>query len=96
MAKISLLNPTAELKVKSVIKDLKSFDTLQGATLGFLANGKTWGFTFFEELGSIFKKKFKLSQVKLYRKENSNSKANPELLDKLSESCDAVVDGIQD
>lgn len=95
MSEVILLDPTGVARVKTAAK-VRKLKTLQGTMIGLVANGKTWGFTFFDELGSVLQKQFGVAEVKHFRKDNSNSAAPAALLDTIAAGCDAAVDGIQD
>ncbi len=91
---VTLLNPGREATAAEE-RIAPRLPSLKGAKVWILVNGKAWGFTFFDEVSRLLRQEYG-AETMITRKGSSNAPATPETLEELAQTCDAVVDGVQD
>lgn len=91
---IQVLDPTHEAKPKpgEIARRLRS---LQGATIGFISNGKEGTKEFFGHLGRMLRDEHGVANVILRTKSNYSAPADASIVDEIR-AWHAVVTGIGD
>ncbi len=91
---LQVLNPTSE----EVIEEwslAKRLSTLEGATVGFISNGKEGTDRFFSSLTGVLYEQFSVAEVVLTTKSNYSAPADQTLIDE-ARNWHAVVTGVGD
>jgi hypothetical protein len=91
---LQVLNPTSEevIEERSLAKRLS---TLEGATVGFISNGKEGTDRFFSSLTGVLYEQFSVAEVVLTTKSNYSAPADQTLIDE-ARDWHAVVTGVGD
>jgi hypothetical protein len=88
---IEYLDPKAEPGLAVDPYNLKMNSKAHGLTIGLLANGFADSILFLEELGLELEKRLPEVNVLAFGKDNATIVADDELLDSITDSCQAVV-----
>ena len=91
---LQVLNPTSEevIEERSLANRLS---TLEGATVGFISNGKEGTDRFFSSLTGVLYEQFSVAEVVLTTKSNYSAPAAQPLIDE-ARDWHAVVTGVGD
>ncbi len=92
--RIEVLIPTLEDKTTQRMSP--RLTTLDGKVIGLLAHGKPHNEDLLRMIADKLATKYKIKGIIRERKTYSNNPAPKEILDKLAQSCDAVITGIGD
>ena len=91
---LQVLNPTSE-EVIEEYSLAKRLSTLEGATVGFISNGKEGTDRFFSSLTGVLYEQFSVAEVVLTTKSNYSAPADQTLIDE-ARDWHAVVTGVGD
>ncbi len=69
---------------------------LQGVTVGLIDNHKRNADVFLAELGRVFQEEYGVAKVVSYKKPSQSMPTPDEVMDQLSEECDAIVHAVAD
>ena len=90
MTRLEVLDPTVQpIPERAVIAARQ--DTLDGATIGLLANGKQNSEELLEMVYEVLADRYEFSGVITKNKGNASRPCPEDLLDELAERCDVVV-----
>ena len=73
-----------------------ALNTLEGKTIGILANGKLNAVEILRETASLFVSKYGCTLAPLYHKENASAPARSDTLRKAANSVDFLITGLGD
>jgi hypothetical protein len=88
---IEYLDPRAEPGLAADPYDLRMNSKTHGITIGLLANGFADSALFLEELGVELEKRLPEVSLLAFGKDNATVVADDELLDAITDKCQAVV-----
>ena len=91
---LQVLNPTSE-EVTEEYSLAKRLSTLEGATVGYISNGKEGTDRFFSSLTRVLYEQFSVAEVVLRTKSNYSAPADQTLIDE-ARDWHAVVTGVGD
>ena len=92
---IRLVDPAAEIETesRSIAPRLK---TLEGARIALIDNTKHHADTFLHALRTLLETRYGVADVEYFRKFSASVPTPPDVMDRLSASCDALVHGVAD
>ena len=89
-ARLQVLDPTVEpIPAEGVVA--KRPDTLNGATVGLLANGKLNSVEILEMVGEVLADRYDFKEVIAWNKRNASRPCPEEIIDEIVEKCDVVI-----
>ncbi len=91
----TLLHPAAE-DVAHKLSLAPRLSDLQGITIGLIDNHKRNADVFLAELGRVFQEGYGVSKVVSYKKASQSMPTPDEVLDSLTQECDAIVHAVAD
>jgi len=95
MANVSLLNPTDQGGTSGKLLAPR-LDTLNGRVMGLLNIGKPGSDIFLERVEELVREKFDVAAVLHVNKPTFTRPAPEELIVRLADSCDFVIEGLAD
>jgi phosphoribosylpyrophosphate synthetase len=93
--KLVLVDPAAEIesKVEAIAPRLSS---LQDKRIAIIDNTKHNADTFLEATRELLERKYQVAAVTTHRKFSASVPTPPEVIERLAQSCDAVIHGVAD
>jgi hypothetical protein len=94
---VRILDPTLPMPPRAASTGAAPRPTgLRGATLGLLANGKTNGMAFLDQVAARLRERHEIGEPLRATKANASAPARPEDADRLAKGCAAVITAIGD
>jgi hypothetical protein len=92
---MELLDPTVSAPPQEVAF-AKRPDTLHGKRVGLIENTKFNSDRLLQKIGDILKAEHGVAETRMWRKHNSSVPAHDEIIQELTQTCDAMVAGVGD
>jgi hypothetical protein len=92
---IRIVDPAAEIEIENnpIAPRLKS---LQGARIAIIDNTKHMANQFLEATRALLEERYQVGGFEYYRKFSASVPTPPEVIERLTKSCDAVIHGVAD
>ena len=94
-AMIRIVNPAGE-DIRVPLQLAPRLPSLKGTKIALVDNTKHMAHAFLSELSRLLKERYQVSGFEYYRKPHASVPIPPEVLQRLVDSCNAVVHGVAD
>jgi len=94
-ATIRIVDPAAEIEIEQQ-RLAPRLDSLQGARIAIIDNTKHMANRFLDATRALLEQEHGAGSFEYYRKFSASVPTPPEEIERLSQSCDAVIHGVAD
>src|SRR5262249_18380148 len=94
-ATIRIVDPAAELEIEQQSLAPR-LDSLRGARIAIIDNTKHMANRFLDATRALLEKDQRVGGFEVYRKFSASVPTPPDVIERLTQSCDAVIHGVAD